>query len=112
MKKITLIFGGFLIFFMFSGFTPPTTNSSTVDKIEENLEVVNMGDVLCVKNAGYSRKTIILWHKGEAVSKMSVGGGQTSCFEIGEYEYDFQWKASEGYDGSKKGFYGGTATFY
>ena len=112
MKNIRLILGGLTLTFMFSSFALPTINSPSLYDIKENIKVINTGEVLCVENMGYSRITVILWYKNEAVSKISVGGGQESCFEIGDYEYDFQWKASEGMNGSKKGFYGGTATFY
>ncbi len=82
----------------------PQSDSNTVVSID--------GGVLCVVNHGYSRKSIVLWFKDEAVSTISVGGGDDYCFKIGDYEGSWQWKASEGMRGAKKGFYGNEATFY
>jgi len=81
-------------------------------KIKIDLNEKISGEVLCVVNHGYARKTFYLWYKDEAISKISVAGNGEGCFEIGDNEYDFQWKASEGMNGSKKGFYSGEATFY
>ena len=81
----------------------------------ENNETETINDILCVENNGYSRASFILYFKGEAVSKITVGGGQDFCFEIGTYESSYQWKAAKirnGSVGSKKGFYSNTATFY
>tara|TARA_B110000003_G_C16570504_1_gene504089 strand:+ start:161 stop:496 length:336 start_codon:yes stop_codon:yes gene_type:complete len=106
--KILLVLVTPLILF---SFTNETIISST-DKNYDKIEVNTVGDILCIENNGYSRHSFILWYKNEAISKMSVAGGEKSCFEIGDYEYSYQWKASKGIDGLKKGFYSNTATFY
>ena len=84
----------------------------SVVEINEELSENNINKILCVENKGYSRKTFYLWFKGEAVSKISVAGNGEACFEIGQYENEWQWKASKGPNGMKKSFYSGVATFY
>ena len=119
------LFLGFVMIFLSFGFTTSLTNSSN-DLILENIELVNVGEILCISNAGYNRETFILWYTGlngesEAVSKMSVAGGQTSCFEIGRYESAKDWEVTRQGDNEyvgKTSFYGGsfsgkwTAKFY
>ena len=109
MNIIKLYLSSFAIFLFMSSFNSGLTNNSSN---KENTKVSLAGDVLCVENYGYNRISVVLWYKGEAISKLSVGGGQTSCFEIGEYENSWDWKASKGIDGSKKSWYGDTVTFY
>ena len=110
MKKIHFTLGGLLSIFLLCGFTPQPQKKTFQN---EQISVLSLGgDVLCVENRGYSRHSFILWFKNEAVSRISVGGGQTSCFEIGTYEQPWQWKVSKGDRGLKKNFYSGTAVFY
>jgi len=112
MKKILLLF----VFTLFaSNISTTIANNnlnSEVIEINEELSENNINKILCVENKSYSRKTFYLWFKGEAVSKISVAGNGEACFEIGQYENEWQWKASKGPDGSKKSFYSGVATFY
>ena len=111
MKNLYLIFLSVFVLSICSFSSTNLTNQEQ-DSQESITTVEIVGDVLCVKNGGYSRKSIVLWFKGEAVSQISVAGNDKSCFEIGDYEGSYQWKASEGMKGSKKGVYGNTATFY
>ncbi|MDB4694359.1 hypothetical protein OAF30_02915 [Flavobacteriales bacterium] len=108
--NISTLLTTFAILLFSTGDFASTTETNPPSK--SNTSVAIDGDVLCVANNGYSRKSIVLWFKDEAISTISVAGNDESCFRIGDNEGAWQWKASEGMRGSKKGFYGNTATFY
>ena len=88
-----------LLIFLLYSFTLKSNNNSVNNK---SAKIV--GEELCVENTGHDRKTIFLWYKGEAISKISVASKQTICFEIGDYENTWDWKASDGIKGRKKSF--------
>ena len=112
MKNIFAILLTLFVYAQASSTNNTNTFGPELIEIKADSDEISYGEILCVVNKGYSRKTIYLWFKGEIVSKISVAGNGEGCFEIGDYESAWQWKASEGRNGSKKGFYSGEATFY